>query len=36
MWAMIATWMMAKDGITEGSEILKNNGNAGDAIETAI
>ena len=28
MWAMIATWMMAKDGITEGSEILKNNGNA--------
>jgi len=33
---MIATWRMAVEGITKGSEMLKNHGNAGDAIETAI
>ena len=36
MWSMIATWRMAVEGITKGSEMLKNHGNAGDAIETAI
>lgn len=36
MWGMIATWRMAVEGITKGSEMLKNHGNAGDAIETAI
>lgn len=36
MWGIIATWRMAVEGITEGSHILKDNGNAGDAIETAI
>ena len=36
MWGMIATWRMAVEGITEGSHILKDNGSAGDAIETAI
>lgn len=36
MWGMIATWRMAVEGITEGADILANNGNAGDAIETAI
>lgn len=36
MWGMIATWRMALEGITEGSKILGNGGDAGDAIETAI
>lgn len=36
MWGMIATWRMAVEGITKGSEMLKSHGNAGDAIETAI
>ena len=36
MWGMIATWRMAKDGIDLGCEILKNNGDSGDAIEEAI
>lgn len=36
MWGMIATWRMAVEGITKGAEILKDGGNAGDAIETAI
>ena len=31
MWGMIATWRMAVEGITKGSEMLKNHGNAGDA-----
>lgn len=35
-WAMIATWRMAVEGITEASEDLKNGGFAGDAIEKAI
>lgn len=35
-WAMIATWRMAVEGITEASENLKNGGFAGDAIEKAI
>lgn len=36
MWGLIATWRMSKDGVEKGIEILKNNGKAGDAIETAI
>lgn len=36
MWGMIATWRMAVEGITKGAEILKANGNAGDAIEIAV
>ena len=36
MWGIIATWRMAKEGIEEGAKILAHNGNAGDAIETAI
>lgn len=36
MWGMIATWRMALEGVTKGCEMLKENGNAGDAIETAI
>lgn len=36
MWGMIATWRMALEGITAGSEMLKQGQNAGDAIETAI
>lgn len=36
MWGMIATWRMAVEGITEGAKCLKENGDAGDAIETAI
>ena len=36
MWGIIATWCMAHDGVKEASEILKNDGKAGEAIETAI
>lgn len=36
MWGMIATWRMALEGITAGSELLKDGKEAGDAIETAI
>lgn len=36
MWGMIATWRMAVEGITKGAELLKENKDAGDAIETAI
>lgn len=36
MWGIIATWRMAVEGISEASEILVNNGDAGDAIEIAI
>ncbi len=36
MWAIIATWRMAAEGINEAKKILENGGNAGDAIETAI
>lgn len=35
-WAMIATWRMAVEGITEAAKSLENGGNAGDAIEEAI
>lgn len=36
MWGIIATWRMAVEGITKASEILKDGGNAGDAIEAAV
>ncbi len=36
MWAIIATWRMALEGITEASEMLKNGEDAGNALETAI
>lgn len=36
MWGIIATWRMAVEGIGKASEMLKENGDAGDAIETAI
>ena len=36
MWGMIATWRMAVEGITKGAEMLKESGDAGDAIEAAI
>lgn len=36
MWGMIATWRMAVEGVTKGSQILKSGGDAGDAVETAI
>lgn len=36
MWGMIATWRMAVEGITKGAELLKENQDAGEAIETAI
>ena len=34
MWGMIATWRMAVEGITKGAEMLKDGGDAGDAIES--
>lgn len=36
MWAIIATWRMALEGIEKASKILKDSGDAGDAIEMAI
>lgn len=36
MWGIIATWRMAYEGVQEGSEILKENGDAADAIEQAV
>ncbi|MDO4467266.1 MAG: N(4)-(beta-N-acetylglucosaminyl)-L-asparaginase [Bacillota bacterium] len=36
MYGIIATWRMALEGISEADEMLKKNGNAKDAIETAI
>ena len=35
-YAMIATWVMARYAIEEGNELLLKNGDAADAIETAI
>ena len=36
MWGIIATWRMAAEGVGKAAEILKNGGDAGDAIETAV
>jgi len=35
-WGTIATWRMAHDGVLAASDILKQDGNAGDAVETLI
>lgn len=35
-WGMIATWRMASEGVTLGSEILKNGGKCQDALEEAV
>lgn len=35
-WGIIATWEMAYNGVVKGNELLKNNGQAADAIEVAI
>ena len=36
MWGIIAPWRMAAEGVGKAAEILKNGGDAGDAIETAV
>lgn len=36
MWGIIATWQMALDGVEKATEMLKNGGDAGDAIEIAV
>ena len=36
MYGIIATWRMALEGITKADEILKNHGDAGDAIVEAV
>lgn len=36
MWAMIATWRMALEGLKECESDLNNNGSAGDAIQKSI
>lgn len=36
MYGMIATWRMAKEGVMEGMDCLKNHKDAGTAIEIAI
>ncbi len=36
MFGMIATWRMAYEGIVEGEKLLRENGTAGDALETCI
>lgn len=36
MWGMIATWRMAKEGVDKGCTLLKDGGDAGDAIEMAV
>lgn len=36
MWAIIATWRMALEGVSASSELLKNGQSAGDAVENAI
>lgn len=36
MWGIIATWRMAHDGIVAASNLLKESGSAGDAVENCI
>ena len=36
MWAMIATWRMAIEGITEACKGLNEGMDAGDAVELAV
>src|SRR5699024_9993976 len=35
-WAIIGTWEMAEEGVTEGANLLKNNGKSSVVIEKAI
>lgn len=35
-WGIIATWRMALEGVEAAAEILKEGGNSGDAVETAV
>ncbi len=35
-WGMIATWRMASEGVSLGSEMLKNGGKCQDALEEAV
>ncbi|MFP7299048.1 N(4)-(beta-N-acetylglucosaminyl)-L-asparaginase [Neobacillus niacini] len=35
-WGIIATWRMAKEGVEAASEMLKQGGSSGDAVETAV
>ncbi|MGL6167707.1 MAG: N(4)-(beta-N-acetylglucosaminyl)-L-asparaginase [Fusobacteriaceae bacterium] len=35
-WGMIATWRMASEGVTLGSEMLKNGGKCQDVLEEAV
>ena len=35
-WGMIATWRLASEGVTFGSEMLKNGGKCQDALEEAV
>ncbi len=36
MWGMIATWRMALEGVGKGAEMLRQGGDAGDAVERAV
>ena len=36
MWGIIATWRMALEGVTSASKILKEKGDAGDAVVRAV
>ncbi|MFC6316209.1 N(4)-(beta-N-acetylglucosaminyl)-L-asparaginase [Lapidilactobacillus achengensis] len=36
MWGMIATWQMARDGVATAAQELQQQGDAGDALVTAI
>ncbi len=35
-WGIIATWRMALEGVTAATEMLKNGGASGDAVESAV
>lgn len=36
MWGIIATWRMALEGVSKAGDMLKDGGDAGDAIEAAV
>ena len=36
MWGIIATWRMAAEGVEKAAAMLKEGGDAGDAIATAV
>ncbi|MEC1522130.1 N(4)-(beta-N-acetylglucosaminyl)-L-asparaginase [Neobacillus niacini] len=35
-WGIIATWRMAKEGVEAASDLLKEGGSSGDAVEIAV